>query len=390
MSSRIFVHIGSPKTGTTFLQQVLWGEREKAASQGVHLPLQSMHDHFLASLDVRGLGGRAPHPPESEGAWSRLVNAAIESEGTALISHELFAAATPAQARNALGWFGVGVETHLVVTARDLVRQVTAEWQEHVKHRSSLSLEEFVRNVLATADERSSWFWRVQDCARLVATWGGSIPASRIHVVTVPPAGATGDLLWERFAGVLGLRPETFNLGAARSNTSLGREQSEILRRVNEALGDRLPIPGPYPAVAKDKLAHGILAQHEGAPLRLDRGDAEVLAAESRSIAAALGEAGVDVVGSLDDLVPSEDLMAQATDPDAYAVPDTEALLAESVSALADLLVAVGADVAQRRELEAKLHEARRSTVSAAIDRVSEGRPALGKMRDIYRKSHRG
>lgn len=387
MAPRIFVHVGSPKTGTTFLQQVLWAERDKAAAQGVHLPLTSMHDHFLGSLDVRGLGGKPPHPADSAGAWSRLVDAAVAVDGTALISHELFAAATPAQAKNAMGWFGVAPEMHVVITARDLVRQVTAEWQEHVKHRSSLTLEEFVARVRTSAEQRSSWFWRVQDCARLASSWGSRLPASRVHVVTVPPPGAGGELLWERFAGLLGLRPETFDLDAARSNTSLGREQTEVLRRVNTALGERLPIPGPYPGVAKDVLAHGILAQHHGAPLRLDPGDAEMLVTESHAVVARLAESGVDVVGSLDDLVPSDQLVAQATDPDAYAAPDTEALLAESVQALADVLVTLSEVMEQRRELERQAERLRTAPVRAVLGTVGEGRPALDKVRGLYRRT---
>ncbi len=52
---RVFVHIGEPKTGTTFLQQVMWRNRAELAAQGVVLPGHHPQDHFRASQDLRGI-----------------------------------------------------------------------------------------------------------------------------------------------------------------------------------------------------------------------------------------------------------------------------------------------------------------------------------------------
>ena len=59
----MFLHVGSPKTGTTFLQDVLWSQREAAGEQGLLLPGERFHDHFLATLDVRGLAEDPIYPP---------------------------------------------------------------------------------------------------------------------------------------------------------------------------------------------------------------------------------------------------------------------------------------------------------------------------------------
>ena len=92
--SRVFLHVGSPKTGTTFLQQVLWSQKRRAREQGLLLPLDSFFDHFLASLDVRGLAGRPEHPPHAQGIWRRVVEESRAwAGGTVLVSHELFASA---------------------------------------------------------------------------------------------------------------------------------------------------------------------------------------------------------------------------------------------------------------------------------------------------------
>jgi hypothetical protein len=349
----VFLHVGCPKTGTTFLQEVLWSQRDLAREQGLLLPLASFFDHYLASLDVRALSGRPPHPPRAVGMWQRLAEQAAEWRGDVLVSHELFAAATAEQATRAVEVLG-DAEVHVVVTARDLVRQIPAEWQEHVKHRSPQGFTAFVDDLMKDVDGRS-WFWQVQDVPAVLTRWGAGLPKSQVHVVVVPPVGADPGQLWRRFAGLLGIDGSGFALDRGRSNTSLGAEQVELLRRVNDQLGTRLPIPGPYPGVVKNVLAHQVLAARPGTPYALT-GDAYDFAVQrSKEMAQVLDASGVDVVGDLSELVPQQGPdsrprggLASAVGPD--AVTD-DVLLGESVAALAGLLDAVHQD---RRRLEAE------------------------------------
>ena len=51
----VYLHIGEPKTGTTFVQQVMWRNRAALAAQGVVLPGHHPQDHFRASQDLRGI-----------------------------------------------------------------------------------------------------------------------------------------------------------------------------------------------------------------------------------------------------------------------------------------------------------------------------------------------
>jgi hypothetical protein len=334
VTNRIFLHVGSPKTGTTFLQQVLWSQRDLAEKQGLLLPLESFNDHYLATLDVRGLTDRPDLPARASGIWGRFVQEASAWDGNVLISHELFAPATAAQATAAVEAFGPGAEVHVVLTARDLVRQIPAEWQEHVKHRSTASYADFVAEL--RQEHRKMWFWMVQDFARVLQRWTKAVPAERVHVVTVPPAGARQDLLWERFARLLGLDPTSFDLGGSRANTSLGYEQAERLRRVNVELGDdRLPIPGPYPVDVKEMFAQTVLVRRPGAKIELPGDDVTFAVERSRRIADKIEALGFDVVGDLGDLVP--DIAPEKSTGAAPEVSDRR-LLDESVAALAGVL----------------------------------------------------
>ena len=224
----------------------------------------------------------------------------------------------------------------------------------------------------------------MQDVADVVERWGGSLPPAQVHVVTVPPAGADPGILWDRFASLLGLDPASFDTRASRANTSLGVEQTELLRRVNEALGDRVPLPGPYPRVAKDLLAHRILAARPGGRLVLDRATTELALERSQEIVERLGALEVDVVGDLDELLP-EPLAARAAASDTFSTPSDEVLLAESVAALAGLLDALANRGAQRR-YEEMIADLKRAPVRFALRRASERRPALRKARSLYRR----
>jgi len=380
--NRIFLHVGSPKTGTTFLQQVVWSQRALAKEQGLLLPLKSFFEHFLASLDVRDLAGRPEHPPRAVGIWQKAVDEAVTWPGNVLISHELFASASAEQAKRAIAAFGEDAEVHVVLTARDLVRQIPAEWQEHLKHRSKKTFSGFVKELEEDA-EGTSWFWRVQDFADVADRWGRSLPGERVHVVTVPPGGADPTILWTRFAMLLGLDPESFDTEAPRSNTSLGAEQAELLRRVNAELGRRLPLPGPYAADVKNVFAQRVLARRPGTKLALDADATEFALRRSREIAAALDKQQVDVIGDLDELVP-EAARPSGAGSFAGAVPD-DVLLAEAVAALAGLL---DEHRARRLERDAERQKLKQRPIRFVLERQSERSPWLMKLRKAYTRRH--
>ena len=52
MASQVFLHIGLPKTGTTYLQSVLWESRAALARDGYLLPGSGHREHLWAALDL--------------------------------------------------------------------------------------------------------------------------------------------------------------------------------------------------------------------------------------------------------------------------------------------------------------------------------------------------
>ena len=141
----MLVHVGAPKTGTSFVQDLLFSNREALAAQGILYPADRFDAHFLAALDLMELqwGGLEK---QAVGAWDRLAEQVRDWDGTVIISHEILATASPEQVRRAIESFG-DAEVHVLLSARDLVRQIPAEWQENVKHRRVVGYRDFLDKI---------------------------------------------------------------------------------------------------------------------------------------------------------------------------------------------------------------------------------------------------
>ena len=209
MSDKVLLHVGTPKTGTSYLQDVLFRNRVKLLAHGITYPAERFDAHFLAALDLMKMpwGGLQA---EAIGAWDELAAAVRKAPGTAIISHEILGTASRLQVARALRSLDGGdTEIHLVFSARDLVRQIPAEWQENVKHRRTKTYGEFLEDLQdpERSAEVAQWFWGVQEVPDVLDRWAESLPRERVHLVTVPRPGASPTLLWERFAGVFGIDP---------------------------------------------------------------------------------------------------------------------------------------------------------------------------------------
>lgn len=356
MRGRAFLHVGSPKTGTTFLQAVIWRSRGELENVGVRVPGASRQKHFQAALDVRGAPQRARFPEKIDGAWGRLLAAADGWSGDLLISHELLAASPQDRARAAIGDLTeLGYQPHVILTARDLARQLPAEWQERIKHRSTMEFGTFMARARDPESQVSRRLWAAQDYADILERWAGGLPREQAHLITVPPPGAPRGLLWERFAGVLGLDAGAFSIDVPRENTSLGLEQAVLLQQVNRRLGDRVPFPGAYTDVGVFLLAHQILGVRSGTPLALGGDDLEFARQRSADIVESLRGQSVTVHGDLAELLVPEDLSRASSS--ARETVDDAVLLGESLETVADLMASYAERIEAGREEQARLQE---------------------------------
>jgi hypothetical protein len=396
VSTRVLLHVGTPKTGTSYLQDVLFRNRRRLARADILYPADRFDAHFLAALDLMRMpwGGIEA---EAVGAWDRLAEQVRRHRGTAIVSHEILATASRSQAGRALRSLGHGdgTEVHLVISARDLVRQIPAEWQENVKHRASLSYRAFLDQVRDPArDTRiSSWFWGVQELPDILDRWGHDLPPERIHVVTVPPAGGPQQLLWSRFSLAFGLDGLDLDLEAERANPSLGVPETTLVRRLNRAANQELE-PADYRPLVRELLAHNTLSRRSDSPRLALPPDLHPWVSEvTASWAAEIEKRGYDVIGDLHDLVGAPPV-TDYVDPDH---PDE----ADVAGAAVDALKAVLLETARLRHVEAALRAELLDTQQAlersylrptyrwrerSVRRLQEGSVGRGLLR-LYRRA---
>src|SRR3954451_8808738 len=81
MVRRVFVHIGLPKTATTYLQTILWGNRAEVRRHGLLLPGKERRDHLWASRVVREEPERSRRPDREHRAWDRIRSDLAAAEG---------------------------------------------------------------------------------------------------------------------------------------------------------------------------------------------------------------------------------------------------------------------------------------------------------------------
>lgn len=338
----VFLHIGEPKTGTTYLQDILWRNRDTLARAGVTLPGLTPVDQFRAMQDLRGI------PPEHDdpmgswiGDWDVLAaQAAHPRGGTAVISQESIGAATPSQVQHAVTSLA-GTELHVVLTVRDFAGLLPAEWQETVKHRRSLGWEAWLDRVRSTEPVPGTrpdvGFWRSHDTPSQLALWSRFVAPHRIHVVTVPPRSSGPQVLWQRFAALLGVEDIAVAAGGTRRNPSLGLAETEFLRTLNLALVGRIP-NWFYADAVKQALAHEILTERvSSTKVRLPDEHRDWVQARTSATISYLETAGHEVIGDLHELRPSHPLSSGSmSSPGSPAVADEQ--VDAAVRALAGLI----------------------------------------------------
>jgi len=239
-----------------------------------------------------------------------------------------------------------GAEVHVVLTVRDTCEVLPGLWQTHCANGGTASWPAFARSVRLGAGkgpaapllgQGARLFRRALDVPRMLDSWAAVVPAERLHVVTVPPPGSPPELLWERFAGVLGLDPSIASNPARGHNPSLGYASADLMRRLNAELG-RLPRERYNPTL-KHYLGEEVLAERSGRETRarLDVRTHDFAVRWNRRTRTALEASGAHLVGDLTDLpttASAERLPRSIEPPDRAELLDAASTAVEGMARL--------------------------------------------------------
>ncbi len=328
----IFLHVGAMKTGTTFLQSVLHGNRDALRDAGFLYPGDAHGDQAKAVRGLMGLTGKdATLAASVEGVWDDMVKEMRAWNGEASIfSMEFLSFVEKRRAAKIRRTIG-RADLHVILTVRDATGMIPAQWQSYVRNHGTEGWPEFAHATMTAGSggktPPAKAFRRAQDIRRMVNAWGSVVPADHLHVITVPPSSAPRSLLWERFASVCGFDPEIASIDGVRSNPSLGYGSSELMRLVNPYLDDlRL---GAYHKVSRytGKNILSDLRDQESKP-RLDVATAQFAAKWNARSARAIKKAGVPVVGDLSELPTKARLDLADEGPSPAPAPEAEVLAA--------------------------------------------------------------
>jgi hypothetical protein len=331
---RVFLHIGLPKTGTTYLQQVVWKNRDALRSAGLLLPGFGHREHLWAALDLQERPRLERRHKDAPGAWQRLVAQASETPADVLITHEFFCGASAEQAARAVASFP-DAEVHLVVTARDAASVISAGWQESVKNGSTVDLDSVMDGKAAGGPEFSMRTW---DLAGVLERWTPGVPSERVHVLMMPGPGEARDLHWRHFAQTLGIDPDAYDVPTEAVNAALGIVQIETLRLVNRHLPR-------YSAHDRGVWIRGYLAEDLLARQPRERGGlpekyATRFADLDRTAAALIRDRGFHVLGDLSVLAAEASVGGEGREPQSVTA---EEILESASRLVADIVADVRA-----------------------------------------------
>jgi len=348
MRRRVYVHVGAPKTGTTYLQNRLTANISTLAEHDVHYISRPLFTpnlfHFRAALDLLGRTDWRGPIAKSDGAWDHMARRIRRSSGTVIFSHEILAGAKPKHVAKLWRDLDVGnsTELHIVYTARDLARQLPAAWQEGIKQGQRWTFDGFLRRT----QTEKTWFYRTFHFPGVLTTWGADLPPEQIHLITVPPAGSDvpRDELWRRFALACGIDPTWGPQEGKRSNRSLGIAETQVIRRLNRLLERSQRPGGTYDGLIRVMLAESVLVHRESDRVRVPPTLHPWMMEQTERWIEWAEQSRIAVVGDLADLLPP------APDPEAIWHDPDKVGPRKQLRAALDALAAMTEEAARRED----------------------------------------
>jgi hypothetical protein len=302
VTERVFLHVGLPKTGTTYLQRTLWRNKEILGRAGLLLPGRHQRRHLLASLDILDDPSLASRPGDVESPWADLVDESLAWTGDVLITHEFFGSASEAQVARAVSSFP-DAEVHAIITARAMVELGISRWQEWVRNGGRRPIDDYPSR--RRHESPHEWGWGSFDLGEVLDRWGSVLPHEHVHVLPMTPEGDDPTELFSRLLTLIGYAHVSVEMPHQRANTSLGVVETELLRRINRLL------TGFTSAADRGTWIRGYLASPQ---IMATSGEkfrpgpetlAELVRRGERSVEL-LRTGGYDVVGDLDLLAPPD------------------------------------------------------------------------------------
>ena len=142
--TKLFLHIGHGKTGTSAIQSALAIASEDLAKQGINYPIQQSLRDRATRLEITS----GNWEPTAETSLSdQLIELAENNqrESKIILSSESLFWLTPDLIRNKSYW-EMHIDLHIILAVREIDEMLSSEYQQRVKrHGEAIPLEQFLR-----------------------------------------------------------------------------------------------------------------------------------------------------------------------------------------------------------------------------------------------------
>lgn len=271
-----------------------------------------LRSHEQAGLSAADVGGQ----------WAAVADRVWAHRGASLVSTPQLCAGDRDQLRLALDPL-IGVEVHLVVTAEPLPEQLYGAWVAELLQGSRTAWRKYSgrvqRPVLdpGRGNQQAARFWAGHELASLVARWGWTLHADRLHVVLGEPQEQ-----WSQLLDIAGVRGEEAEATRPSLPAYVDPAAAAVLREVNRCADSPL-------TPTERRLVLASSGAESGARPVLPAHDVGELADVVSHWATTLAARGHDVRGDLASLLDGDG---------PGSLPASRERLASATQALADTL----------------------------------------------------
>ncbi|MFI0366456.1 hypothetical protein ACH35V_01170 [Actinomadura sp. 1N219] len=336
MASKIVLHIGLQKSGTTFLQHMLHANQKELAEAGTCYPVprdwtrgkRTVPNHEWSTYGL--LGTEYPWVSDTRAAkestsWQDVLNQTKTWPGTVILSAEALSVIRTPAIRHLLTCLDAD-DIEVVITARSLDRALPSLWQQHIRNGNSTSFNDYLETLARhrkknLEDDPSAHIWRAFTLNKLVQRWTKS-SATKISLVTTP--GTPPHLLWQRFTQAINIPALAQAPLTKESHTGLTAPETLILASLNATLNS--------PKREADRIRQTITERfqtrhHRGGKVSIPPNWHPRLTEWTEEDLTALQATPAHLIGDINDLRPTTDQSNPPT-PEETAQAGAEAALA--------------------------------------------------------------
>jgi hypothetical protein len=233
---KLIWHIGLARPPRPVIQANLDEHRDSLDAAGVQVAATAEESRRATHELLRTHRQSGLSRGEVEGCWAHICDRVWQHKGISVLSTPDICVADKDQIRLVLDPL-IGVEVHLVVTLDSFSQQLYGGWLAELRAGRTTGWDKYVGRVLDHVTDgvkehrQGEAFWAGHELASILARWGWTFHADRLHVVADASVGGH----WRELVSLTGLSDDELPCVVP---AYAGPAGVAVLRKVNRQLED--------------------------------------------------------------------------------------------------------------------------------------------------------